>query len=48
MRKGKRRQFEQAFKVEAVRLVTEEERPVASVDCKLDIKGTCCIIGKIA
>ena len=32
MKEGMRRQIEQAFKVETVRLVTEEERPVASVD----------------
>ena len=33
----KRRQFDRAFKVEAVRLVTEEHRPVASVARDLGI-----------
>jgi transposase len=33
----KRRQFDRAFKVEAVRLVTEEHRPVAAVARDLGI-----------
>ena len=33
----KRRQFDRAFKVEAVRLVTEERRPVAAVARDLGI-----------
>ena len=33
----KRRQFDRAFKIEAVRLVTEEHRPVAAVARDLDI-----------
>ncbi len=33
----KRRQFDKAFKVEAVRLVTEERRPVAAVARDLGI-----------
>ena len=33
----KRRQFDRAFKVEAVRLVTEERRPVAAVSRDLGI-----------
>ena len=33
----KRRQFDRAFKVEAVRLVTEEHRPVAAVSRDLGI-----------
>ncbi len=33
----KRRQFDRAFKVEAVRLVTEESRPVAAVARDLGI-----------
>ena len=33
----KRRQFDRAFKVEAVRLVTEEGRPLAAVARDLDI-----------
>ncbi len=34
---GKRRQFDRSFKLEAVRLVTEEGRPVAAVARELGI-----------
>lgn len=36
---GKRRNFDRAFKVEAVRLVTEEKRKVAEVARELDIQS---------
>ncbi len=37
MSKGKRRKYDKEFKVEAVRLVTEEGRPVAEVSRNLGI-----------
>jgi len=36
---GKRRDFDRAFKVEAVRLVTEEKRKVAEVARQLDLQA---------